>query len=99
MTTPITGTTTAPATSTASSGTNAMSQLGGNFQTFLKLLTTQLKNQDPTAPMDSSQFTQQLVMYSQVEQQINTNSQLGQLVTATNAGQASAALSYMGMQV
>jgi flagellar basal-body rod modification protein FlgD len=67
-----------PATSTTSStgATNqpdAMKALSSNFSTFLTLLTTQLKNQDPTSPMDSNQFTQQLVMYSQVEQQINTN--------------------------
>ena len=53
-----------------------MQQLSGNFTTFLTLLTTQLKNQDPTSPMDSNQFTQQLVMFSQVEQQINTNDNL-----------------------
>ena len=58
-----------------------MKQLSGNFSTFLTLLTTQLKNQDPTSPMDSNQFTQQLVMYSQVEQQINTNTNLKTLIT------------------
>jgi len=52
-----------------------MASLSSNFSTFLTLLTTQLKNQDPTSPMDSNQFTQQLVEFSQVEQQINTNTQ------------------------
>ncbi len=42
----------------------ATQQLAGNFDTFLKLLTTQLQNQDPLSPMDSNQFTQQLVAFS-----------------------------------
>jgi flagellar basal-body rod modification protein FlgD len=88
------------ATSTATSSTSAATgQLTQNYNTFLKMLTTQLKNQDPTAPMDSTQFTQQLVMYSQVEQQINTNSNLQQLISATNANQAASAVGYIGMQV
>jgi len=78
---------------------SASAQLSQNYTTFLQMLTTQLKNQDPTAPMDSTQFTQQLVMYSQVEQQINTNNYLSQLVGASTTGQANAALGYIGMQV
>ena len=64
-------------------GTTSLSQLSGNFTDFLKLLMTQLKNQDPTAPMDTNQFTQQLVQFSSVEQQINTNSSLTKLIEAT----------------
>ncbi len=78
----------------------ARTQLSGNFDTFLTLLTTQLQNQDPLEPMDSSKFTEQLVQYSQVEQQIQTNSQLKSLsdtltkqIQATSAG---AALAYIG---
>ena len=56
-----------------STATKAKTTLGSNFDTFLTLLTTQLKNQDPLSPMDSSQFTQQLVQFSQVEQSINAN--------------------------
>ena len=52
---------TTAATGTGSTGTNATQQLSGNFDTFLQLLTSQLKNQDPTSPMDTNQFTQQLV--------------------------------------
>ncbi|HTN12854.1 MAG TPA: flagellar hook capping FlgD N-terminal domain-containing protein, partial [Acetobacteraceae bacterium] len=74
MTTPVSGSSNNPAST--STGGNAMAQLSSNFSTFLTLLTSQLKNQDPTSPMDSNQFTQQLVMYSQVEQQIDTNSNL-----------------------
>ena len=73
---------------TATNSTDpALKQLSGNFSTFLNLLTTQLKNQDPTSPMDTNQFTQQLVMYSQVEQQIQSNSNLKTLIAQ---GQSSA---------
>ena len=56
----------------AASGTGR-ARLAENFDTFLSLLTTQLKNQDPLAPMDSTQFTQQLVQMTGVEQQLLTN--------------------------
>ena len=52
---------------------NSSSQLAENFDTFLSLLTAQLQNQDPLEPVDSTQFTQQLVQFSGVEQQIQTN--------------------------
>ena len=56
--------------------------LADDFDSFLQLLTTQLKNQDPLAPMDANQFTQQLVQFSAVEQAIKTNDALGQLLVA-----------------
>ena len=71
-------------------------RLSDNYDTFLVLLTAQLQNQDPLAPMDSTQFTQQLVQFSQVEQQIRTNEQLEGLVTQYQAASAGAALSYLG---
>jgi flagellar basal-body rod modification protein FlgD len=95
MTTPITATSPAAATS----GNDAMSKLSGNFQTFLTLLTSQLKNQDPTSPMDSNQFTQQLVMYSQVEQQIDTNTNLKSLLAQGNSQAAAFATAYLGKTV
>lgn len=85
------------ATNTASG--SAMSKLSGNFDTFLTLLTTQLKNQDPTAPMDSNQFTQQLVQFSQVEQQIQTNTNLESLLTQSQSQTAAYATSYLGKAV
>jgi flagellar basal-body rod modification protein FlgD len=92
-----------PAASTtstsASSQPDAMKQLSSNFSTFLTLLTTQLKNQDPTSPMDSNQFTQQLVMYSQVEQQIDTNDNLKTLITQGTSNAASMTTSYLGKKV
>ncbi|HYD87759.1 MAG TPA: flagellar hook assembly protein FlgD [Vitreimonas sp.] len=71
-------------------------RLSDNYDTFLVLLTAQLQNQDPLAPMDSTQFTQQLVQFSQVEQQIRTNEQLEGLVGQYQAATAGAALSYLG---
>lgn len=86
------------ATSTATKSTNdaARATLSQNFETFLTLLTSQLKNQDPLSPIDSNQFTQQLVQYSQVEQQIQTNDTLKTLIAQQKASTAGAALSYLG---
>jgi flagellar basal-body rod modification protein FlgD len=96
MTTPVTSTSSTPPPATSGTSNDAMAQLSGNFSTFLTLLTTQLKNQDPTSPMDSNQFTQQLVQFSQVEQQIDTNTNLKSLITQ-GASQAGAyATSYLG---
>jgi flagellar basal-body rod modification protein FlgD len=84
---------------TGASGTtssDASTQLAANFDTFLKLLTAQLQNQDPLNPVDSSQFTQQLVQYSQVEQQIQTNSQLTALTDQIKSSSGASALSYIG---
>lgn len=86
--------------SSGSSGTSSsMQQLTGNFDTFLQLLTTQLQNQDPMNPMDSTQFTQQLVEFSQVEQQINTNSNLQNLIGLTEGNSGSAAVGYLGKNI
>jgi len=74
-------------------------QIAGNFQQFLQLLTTQLKNQDPLSPLDTNQFTQQLVAFASVEQQLKTNSDLDQLVTLNKTSQATAALNFVGSQV
>jgi flagellar basal-body rod modification protein FlgD len=95
VTTPVTSGNNTP--NTASS--NAAAKLTSNFETFLTLLTTQLKNQDPTAPMDSNQFTQQLVQFSQVEQQIQTNSNLNSLLAQGSTMSAAYATSYLGKVV
>lgn len=86
-------------TTTTSTSNNASKQLAGNFDTFLKLLTTQLQNQDPTSPMDSNQFTQQLVMYSQVEQQIASNQNLEKLISLTQSQSNNIAMSYLGKNI
>jgi flagellar basal-body rod modification protein FlgD len=81
---------------TQSEAAGSRTRLSDNYDTFLVLLTAQLQNQDPLAPMDSTQFTQQLVQFSQVEQQIRTNEQLEGLVGQYQAASAGAALSYLG---
>jgi len=85
--------------SSSSTGTSALNALSSNYSDFLTLLTTQLQNQDPTSPMDSSQFTSELVQFSGVEQQINTNSNLSQLISLTQAGNISQASSMLGSTV
>jgi flagellar basal-body rod modification protein FlgD len=82
--------------SAASGASRSQSQLAANFDTFLLLLTAQLKNQDPLEPMDSNEFTQQLVQFSQVEQQIHSNKSLESLIALTQARSASDAVSYLG---
>ncbi len=89
---------TSATTSTATTDPS-LKQLSGNFSTFLTLLTTQLKNQDPTSPMDSNAFTQQLVMYSQVEQQINTNTNLKSLISQGASNAAAMTTGYLGKKV
>lgn len=70
-----------------------------NYEDFLKLLTVQLQNQDPTAPTDTNQLTQQIATLSQVEQQINTNQNLEKLITLFNATQYNSVVSYIGKQI
>ena len=88
----------APVSTAATQGV-AQKTLAGNFDTFLTLLTTQLQNQDPLNPMDSNQFTQQLVEFSQVEQQINTNDNLKTLITLGQNRSAADAVGYLGKAV
>lgn len=95
------------AAASSSSGTAASSSksdagrtsLTSNFNTFLTMLTTQLKHQDPLSPMDSTQFTSQLVQYAGVEQQINTNSNLEKLLTFQQNTQTAQAVNYLGESV
>lgn len=89
----------AAGTSGADSTADAASQLASNFDMFLKLLTTQLKNQDPLQPQDSAAFTQQLVQFSSVEQSIGMNKRLDQLIAANTGNTNTAALDYMGKVV
>jgi len=73
--------------------------IANNFDTFLQLLTTQLKNQNPLDPMDTNQFTQQLVEFSGVEQQLKTNDFLSSLVQANANTTNSNAVGYIGKTV
>jgi flagellar basal-body rod modification protein FlgD len=91
---------TTAAGSTAATTTGADSQMiASNFTTFLQLLTTQLKNQNPLDPLDTNQFTQQLVQFAQVEQQMKSNDQLATLVSMDKAAQQTTALAYVGANV
>lgn len=94
--TPVTTTTGSTAT-TATGVDNQM--IASNFTTFLQLLTTQLKNQNPLDPLDTNQFTQQLVQFAQVEQQMKSNDQLAALVSMDKAAQQTTALAYVGANV
>ena len=95
--TPTTGVNVAPTTS--ASATSGVPDFTSNFNTFLTMLTTQLQHQDPLSPLDTSQFTQQLVSFSEVEQQINTNKNLQQLIQLQNTNQAIAATPLVGQTI
>ena len=85
--------------STSGSSDTAQTKLSGDLNFFLNLLTTQLKNQDPTQPLDTNQVTQQIATLSSVQQQVNTNKNLETLIGATKQSQLSTAISYIGAEV
>jgi flagellar basal-body rod modification protein FlgD len=94
-----TSTAAAAQVASAATGTNALTSLSDNFQSFLGMLMTQLQNQDPTSPMDANQFTSELVQFSGVEQQINTNDSLTQLIQLTQGDTAIQAAAMVGKQI
>jgi flagellar basal-body rod modification protein FlgD len=85
--------------SKSSSSSNSNATLASNFTTFLQLLTTQLQNQSPLDPLDTNQFTQQLVQFAQVEQQLKSNDQLASLIELQKATQSNYALGFVGTTV
>lgn len=94
------------AASTATTGTGASKKdasdrtsIAHNFDAFLLLLTTQLKNQSPLDPLDTNQFTQQLVQFASVEQQLKSNATLNSLLTSSKSSTASTAADFVGMTV
>jgi flagellar basal-body rod modification protein FlgD len=98
----ITGTGAARAALATSSGGTKVSDrasIAQNFDAFLLLLTTQLKNQSPLDPLDTNQFTQQLVQFASVEQQLKSNDTLKALLTSARGSAVSTAASFVGMQV
>jgi len=98
----VSGTTPLPSSSSSSSSSGSSlssttnNTIAGNFQTFLTLLTTQLQNQNPLDPLDTNQFTQQLVEFAGVEQQLKTNDSLSTLVSLQQTAQATQALQFVG---
>lgn len=90
-------------TNNAASGTSDTSisanKLNNDIDDFLNLLVTQLQNQDPLEPVDSKDFTNQLIGFSQVEQQINQNAKLDNLVEAVGGSNLQGTLGYIGLDV
>ncbi len=87
------------ASAAQAAGTSASQQLAGNFDTFLQLLTTQLQNQDPLSPLDTNQFTQRLVEFAGVEQQVNMNTNMQALISMQQTTEATSALQLVGSTV
>ena len=94
--------TTPPTTASSESSqavNNGLASVADNFQTFLTLLTTQLKNQDPLSPLDTNQFTQQLTQMTGVEQQLLSNQLLQQLVTQNQGSGITGGVGLIGKTV
>jgi flagellar basal-body rod modification protein FlgD len=87
------------AVTTQATNLSATQKFAENFNNFLTLLTTQLKNQDPSKPMDPSEFTTQLVQFTNVEQQIAMNAKLAELIALQEVNQTLAAAGYLGSTV
>ena len=83
----------------ASGSAISRQSIASNFETFLALLTTQLQNQNPLEPLDTNQFTQQLVSFAGVEQQLRSNESLESLVSLSKVGYNTTALGFVGMHV
>lgn len=92
--TTITSATDTSAATTSTAGT----KLNADFNMFLKLLTAQMQNQDPLSPMDTSQYTQQLVQYSQVEQSIEQNTTLKSILSSLSGQDLTQASGLIGRQ-
>lgn len=93
-------TTVSPTTSsTQTASETSQSGLMANYDLFLSILTTQIQNQDPLNPMDSGEYTSQLVQYSSVEQSIQTNKNLEQMIDLLSGNQSAAYVSYLGSEV
>ena len=82
----------------SSTSSDALSSLTSNYNQFLTLLTTQLQNQDPTSPMTSDTFTSELAQFAGVEQQIQTNTNLTQLLSLNQDNEVSQGTSLVGRQ-
>jgi flagellar basal-body rod modification protein FlgD len=94
-----TATTNSTAATAQAAGLDGAQQLAGNFDTFLQLLTTQLQNQNPLDPLDTNQFTQQLVEFASVQQQVDMNTNMQTLITLQQTNAATSALQLVGANV
>ncbi len=91
-----------PASATGASTTSAATSsttIANNFDQFLTLLTTQLRNQSPLDPLDTNQFTAQLVQFAGVEQQLKTNDTLSSLLSLSGASTATNAVGFIGATI
>ena len=86
-------------TGTPTEANKARASLAGDMDAFLLLLVTQLKNQDPLSPLEPTEFTNQLVNFAGVEQQIATNDNIEKLLSVQNAALASAVIGFVGREV
>jgi flagellar basal-body rod modification protein FlgD len=91
--------TTVSSTETSAASAAMKQSMGLNKDDFLKLFITQLQNQDPLNPMDSTEYVAQLAQLSQVEQAYNTNSNLQSIISALGASSALSAISFVGKEV
>lgn len=89
----------AAAKSTAEPLPESRSAIAADFQTFLKLLTTQMKSQDPLNPMESTEFVAELAQFSSVEQQIATNTTLTAILEAVTAESTGSLAQWLGQEV
>ncbi len=98
-TTTPTSTTNSASTVASAANSSASQQIAGNFDEFLQLLTTQLQNQDPLDPLDPNSFTQELVQFASVEQQIDTNTNMQSLIALQQATTDMSGLQLVGSTV
>jgi flagellar basal-body rod modification protein FlgD len=80
-------------------GAVSANEMAGDFETFLKLLTTQLRNQDPLKPMESTEFVAQLASFSAVEQQVRANDRLDRIVEVLGSGSHDGLAQWIGKEV
>ncbi|MCJ2092392.1 flagellar hook assembly protein FlgD [Methylobacterium sp. J-072] len=99
MTSGISSVTNTSSTASSATASGNASEIASNFTQFLTLLTTQLKNQNPLDPMDTNQFTQQLVQFAGVEQQLKSNDRLDSILTASKSASSASATSYIGKSI
>ena len=90
---------TAPATASRTETQESTNAMAGDFQTFLTLLTTQMRNQDPLKPMESTEFVAQLASFSGVEQQIRANERLDGILGVLSGGSADGLAAWIGREV
>jgi flagellar basal-body rod modification protein FlgD len=95
----VSGTSNTTSTTTSTNTVSGGAAIAGNFDQFLTLLTTQLRNQSPLDPLDTNQFTAQLVQFAGVEQQLRTNETLTSLLNLNAAGTATSAVGFIGSTI